>query len=134
MRNSKVESILDRLDEFLQQKIVPEDTGWTAVDKKDLVELGQLIREIISSKWAPDVDGDYSVEFALVDRNVGRLPYFQYIPYPSKDLEGAFNACLSNLEVATDEMSRLLKGLQLEGESLRKKIADIEEMRKKYNG
>lgn len=101
------------LDEFLAERRESEG-GWAPVTQDDFLQLKAILRTIIEFKWGADPDGDRPINFLIVDRTKYRP--IQYFPVPydhyeasKKETYEAMNTLLSNLDMASREVSIFLK-------------------------
>lgn len=94
---------------FIDESVKPVDTGYAPVTTNDLGQLRYIFGQIVEKHWDPDVDGDYPINFRLIDRTEEYLPYFNNIPYPHEDKRGWAEAVVFNSYVAGAEMETLYK-------------------------
>ena len=89
----------NKIDKFLKEKRKCTDGGFAEVDQEDLVQLGEIISMLISKKFEADCDGDYPINYKLINRHLYENSYFLNIPYKHKDPEGHIKAITTNLSI-----------------------------------
>jgi hypothetical protein len=77
------------IDEFLTERRESRG-GWAEVTKDDVKLLSKIISALIKAKCEEDPDGDFPIEFLLINRRVERLPYFDTVPYPNFEAEDRY--------------------------------------------
>lgn len=101
------------IDKFLAQRI-PSHGGRAPVTEADFEALSIIINLLIESKWEPDADGDYPVEFHLVDRTRFEPAHFLDLPYlfkitsPGPELDMYQHRASRNAITALETMQRAL--------------------------
>lgn len=82
-------SFLGRLNTFFSTFVEGDGDDFAPVSNDDLSELYGIFRDIVELKWGGDADGDLPINFALVDRNRGKL-ISEILPHDprDRDLEG----------------------------------------------
>ncbi len=69
--------LVDRfLDDYRQS-----DGGWAQISPKDMELLGDIIYELIDLKCDRDADGDWPIEFRLVNRRTHERLHYHAVPY-----------------------------------------------------
>ena len=66
---------------FLSERRHSDDCGWATVEQQDLNQLECILYALIEAKWDADTDGDYPIEYVLVDRTKYVRDNFFSIPY-----------------------------------------------------
>ena len=67
-------TLQNRIESFLSEKR-KSSGGWAEITDGDVAALSVIIDQLIKLKCEPDPDGDYPINFALVNRRVGRWPF-----------------------------------------------------------
>ena len=112
MKNNK-EKAHDLIDKFCEIPSLSEG-GWAKVDEKDILHLGEIIHTIIRAKYDSDQDGDYPINYNLIDRTKYEPHYYREVPYSHEvknEEENRFRLeCLmDNLQIATERLNSFLK-------------------------
>lgn len=79
------DAILEKVSKFLDT--YSEGGGideWAPVTGQDMNETRELLDEILRYKFRPDLDGDSSVQFKLINRNKEYDPIPYCLPYTHK--------------------------------------------------
>lgn len=76
MKNDKdkIENVLRKIEKFLEVKL-HGGGDWVEIPQDVFRELGERIREIITTKFGVDVDGWTQIDFKMVDRKKGSFLY-----------------------------------------------------------
>jgi len=97
------------IDDFLAEKVPSAGGGWAPVDPDQVSQLNDIVHRLVMLKYGADSDGDYPIEWEIVDRTrFERLPY-NLVPYdhaPDADLDYIWQVLHDNLSIA-------LRGLQV---------------------
>lgn len=105
--------LASKIDKFIKDRRRSEG-GWPPVADGDIQQLYEVIRAIINAKFDLDPDGSSVIEFRIVDRSKGWMPYFQAMPYSHKidndgDWETLFEIALNNLGEAQRAIDTALR-------------------------
>ena len=65
-----------KIDQFLSETWY-SDGGWAQVTDQDISDLREIIQLLIENKCQPDTDGDYPIEYALINR---RKSFWAFTP------------------------------------------------------
>ena len=57
-----------KIERFLAVRRKSSGGGWAEVNDGDMLALKNIIEELIKAKFQADADGDYPIQFALVNR------------------------------------------------------------------
>lgn len=79
--------------------------GWAEIEDEDVSDLCHIIQDLIKLKCDEDPDGDYPIEFDLVNRLKGRFPHFHSIPYDDTyGPQATRDALIGNARMALDAL------------------------------
>lgn len=112
-RERKVLSNL--INKFLAERR-KSDGGYAPVTETDLEQLHAIINRLITLKWGPDPDGDWPINWHIIDRT--RFEPMHYAPVPYEHMatgEAALerlNTVLLNANIANRELDVTLRILQ----------------------
>ena len=86
------------------------DGGYAPVTESDMEQLEAIIAILVSTKFEPDPDGDFPVEWKLINRNTHHGMHYRPVPYsldagPESALD-IHQAITLNFGLANDDMSR----------------------------
>lgn len=120
-------STAKRLDQFLAEKRSSKGGGWAQVTPEDLKMLGEVLKHLIAEKCERDADGDFPIEYHLVNRRTTKSLNYRPLPYqlfqerrvcsPQEKLERAkevFEVAMYNLRIAQGELNTAYDMLCLE--------------------
>ena len=105
--------LYELIDKFLKEKRV-SDGGWAPVSMLDFSGLEKIVYQLVQSKWGPDPDGDYPINWVLIDRtrfeplHYQLMPYHKMKPNPSAD-EWRLERALLNLSIAMQAVDICMK-------------------------
>jgi hypothetical protein len=107
------EELLERIKTFLSVKI-ENDGGRAPVFEDDWVRLHGIFEKLIAAKWEEDQDGDLSVEYDIVNRNIHERMHFVPIPYAHyknsvTEIDAILERALLNLSIAMSTVDELIK-------------------------
>lgn len=74
--------------------------GWAKVIPADIEKLRHIVWMLIRLKCDADPDGDYPIEFKIIDRTQDECFNFVTVPYSDKDEAGHIDAVLINAGIA----------------------------------
>jgi hypothetical protein len=96
----------NQIENFLEHERKSTKGGWAAVTKEDLQDLGHIINELIAEKCEPDADGDYPINFVLVNRR--QCEPFNFLPmrYSHEYPEEALDIAILNTKIANSKLDR----------------------------
>lgn len=101
--------ILEKINNFLDQPRKSQG-GYAEITDEDVMALNQIIALLIQAKCESDPDGDYPIDWKLIDRRKCWPMHYSPVPYGHKaknqqDLEEIFYRCaLPNLRQAMVEV------------------------------
>jgi predicted RNA-binding Zn-ribbon protein involved in translation (DUF1610 family) len=103
------------IDKFLAEKRV-SDGGLAPVTEEDIVQLHVILNRIIRMKWGADPDGDWPINWQLIDRTRFEPMHYRPVPY-EHEAEGVarlerLNIVLLNANIANRELDVTLRILQ----------------------
>ena len=115
--SSRERSALDkRINEFLTDRRMG-DGGWAPVTERDLNQLCAIIDWLIKMKWETDPDGDFPINWKVIDRTRFEPMHYHPVPYEHKARDDAaladrLSTVLTNADIATHALSMSLRVLQ----------------------
>jgi len=107
---------LDRLiDRFLAEKR-KSDGGYAPVTEQDWSQLNEIIDTLVMLKWSPDPDGDWPIDWKLIDRTQYEPMHYHPVPYDHKTVAKLerLSTVAMNATIATDELNTSIRLLQLD--------------------
>ena len=116
-------SLNNKIDKLLKKKVKSHGT-WGEVTTPDLEDLCEIFDGLIRLKYQCDADGDFPVDFMLIDRSTCEPLHFTPLPYPPKYQGGEpgpedmlrdmlrFDYAQSNLELAAGLLSETMKPMR----------------------
>lgn len=108
--DDRITTVFQKLTDFLQERRVSSG-GYAEITERDIKDLYQLIDAIIVAKCAPDPDGDYPIDFKLIDRT--KYWPMHYLPEPYdhelKNVEDGLDTALTNLSMANNRVMQLMR-------------------------
>jgi hypothetical protein len=109
----EIDAFIEEVRKFVQNKSRSLDSGYAIVTKKDVEEMYDLIERMVELRFAQDSDGDYPIDFKLIDRTRFQSSHYRLIPQPedfdNETLEEQWNIAKIakiNLEVAQGQFER----------------------------
>lgn len=95
------------------------DGGYAAVTDEDMTRFHEVMDAIIQAKWGSDPDGDRPINYILIDRTKYWPMRYSPVPYahvgcPQGERLEAFREKLANLNSATEDVDRHLRGDEME--------------------
>lgn len=99
-RTDKIHALVD---EFLAERR-KTDGGWAEITPEDVRMLDRLVRLLVDAKCEKDTEGDWPIEWIIVNRRIERMPYFRPVPCSDSALEDKVSKILSNLYTAHAEI------------------------------
>ena len=122
IKHSKVHTAVDR---FLAKR-VKSTGGWAPVQNSELMALVEIIDQLIHAKYQADPDGDYPIDYCIVDRTTCEPMNFRGLPYSPK-FEGdkailpkdvlieafRFEVARYNLDLAMSQFRETIKPVQI---------------------
>lgn len=81
MTDEEIKDVLAEVEKFLKDRRPGVDSGYAPVKDGDVNELGCILQRLIEFKWDSDVDGDYPINWKLIDRTKFEPMYFFEVPY-----------------------------------------------------
>ena len=102
----------NQIDNFLKNRRPSVKGGWAQLTKEDMQDLKYLIDELIAEKCEPDADGDYPINFLLVNRLVFEPIHFLPIPYSFKQPDEALDTAIINSRIASEKLEQAWKEIQ----------------------
>ena len=76
--SSHLDGLIDR---FLEDHRESDCGGWAQITPGDIELLREIIRELITLKCDKDADGDYPIQFKLVNRRTHEHMHYSPLPY-----------------------------------------------------
>ena len=135
MKNSKIHSLIDK---YLAKR-VKSAGGWAPVKEDELIALVEIIDKLITSKYQADPDGDYPIEYCIVDRTTCEPMSFRGLPYPPKIADGKavlpkdvlveafrFEVARYNLDIAMSQFRDAIRPVQGFVQELAESAAEME--------
>ncbi len=105
-----VTPLQDKISKFISTRYL-SDGGYSKVTKEDLELLYNIVELLIELKWEADPDGDYPVDFALIDKKNERMDYYEpYPPFSRENMDDPdirrkiFRTLNMNLQIAAGQM------------------------------
>lgn len=117
------DELLANIRNFLKDRRPSVNAGYAIPTDEDIQQLYTIVQQLIELKFEEDPDRDLPIEFHLVNRTEGRNPYMRTVPYESKDLTGAFQGHIENLQTAVEEVNRIFRHI----DSMKSYIEKIEQ-------
>ena len=107
------DSLTDIIQDFLLDPHC-SDGGYATVETSDMVQLNDIICALVAQKWEADSDGDYPVDYILVDRTRYEPNHFIASPYLHKantDADRMFyiRGCMLNVQIANGRLDTAIK-------------------------
>jgi flagellar biosynthesis component FlhA len=78
----EIDSFIEEVKKFVQNKSCSLDSGYAVVAKKDIDEMYDLIERMVELRFELDSDGDYPIDFKLIDRTRFQSSNYRLIPHP----------------------------------------------------
>lgn len=97
--------IIEMLEDFLEHREPSVNNGFALVSKEDYVKLGQIIDEVIEAKWEPDPDGDYPINFCIINRHQREPMHYRAVTYRHVDKEQNLRDIMVNLSTAARDVT-----------------------------
>jgi hypothetical protein len=73
-------AIHDLVDTFLAERRKSEG-GWAEITNDDIQQLEKIVLSLVKAKCQADPDGDYPIQFRIVNRRTHEHLSFQAVPY-----------------------------------------------------
>lgn len=109
-----------KIDAFLAERR-PSNGGWAEITNKDVIQLENIIQALIESKCQPDPDGDFPIEFVLVNRRNTQGLHYTPMSYGHKNgesleqelkrAEDRLDTAMYNLSMASSDAQTAYKQL-----------------------
>ncbi|MHC4188403.1 MAG: hypothetical protein ACYSUB_01800 [Planctomycetota bacterium] len=114
-----LDSLINR---FLDDRRKSDGSGWACITSEDMDTLREIIHELIELKCEPDADGDYPIEFKLINRRTHERMCYRPLPYRRQQNDTVSHAELmriltANLRLAADSLT-----VEVNGEEIRRGI------------
>lgn len=117
-----IQELLDKIKQFLSNRVESKDESYAKVDKKDLDELYSLFYEVIALKWGASYDDILPVDLQLADRHRQSFVYPWAMEH--NNLEDAINVIRSASDIA-DRLIRIQRHNQFEAKDVHDKLKSI---------
>jgi hypothetical protein len=102
----------DKLDEFLEHRRLSSG-GYAEITSQDVVDLNHLISDVIKAKCQSDPDGDYPIDFKIIDRTKFEPMHFFPVEYDhdktKEKRQEILEDHLSNLSIAMSRVDTAIK-------------------------
>jgi hypothetical protein len=114
------------IDTFLSQRRTTDGSHYAPVYDADMVDLDRILSLLIGAKWEADVDGDYPLEYRLLDRTKHSPEFWMYVPRHDKivtpeQYRSALRAATSNVNWANQALGYLVNQITEGADILSKK-------------
>lgn len=103
MKVATTKDLRDKIDAFLsKRRRSSRGGGWAEVEDKDIEDLREIAKTLISLKCETDADGDYPIEIEITNRRTHMRSHFQPVPYDKVDHDQYFSRTELNFDIALD--------------------------------
>jgi len=110
-------SIQMLIDNFLKEKR-GSDGGWAKVTDEDISKLKNIVWKLIKEKCEPDPDGDYPIQYKIINRRKYERDHYLLIPYlehNNSSYQEILEDCNINLQIAAYALDITCKLIRISG-------------------
>lgn len=112
----KHQHLHEMLDRFLAERRESKG-GWAEFPDEDMKLFAEFLCGLREAKFEPDPDGDYPLEFVLVNRTVHQGYFYRPVPYVRSSTDNRLLSALriaeANLGIAKWQLEMLLRYVEV---------------------